>query len=895
MGTLLFLWFASLQDPAEEIVRSAPGVLLHVGCGGGAFTARLAENGNLLVHALESEERMVAAARRRFETKGLYGRVTVESWGGRTLPHGDNLINVIVAEKPVDEAELLRVLAPGGTAWGRAGSGWKKLAKPRPAAFDEWTHGRHGADGNMVSKDTALSVPTGLRWVAGPPQDAGGRKWYFDHVLVGSNGRNFYICENTLVARDAWNGLVLWTREIAAASNKEKGAVSTSTGAKTSGKAGNRTTKVQPVAAGDKLFAIHDGRLIAMDGASGRTTMEYGAVEGARELLVDGGRLIVADKDGVRAYRPDSLAPLWEVPMAEIRRVVAADGKVFCLAGSSVAGLDAATGKARWRTEEPRLKEAGTLSYGAGVLAAERSTWQDDPVGCGIQVFSGGDGALLWSRDSKPGMTHYQEARAIFARGRMWLLEAGSKLVGLDPRTGREEKSLPTRGKHCAAAVATERFFLAPECDFTDFETGEVTRARMFKSACRMPFVPANGLLYTFPVQCECYPMLRGYMALGNTPRPAAEELPLLRRGAPPPATARVETRPEDWPAYRHDAYRSGSTPSALRDGELRTAWRTPVARPAEGPLAAEWKASPFIEGTLTPPVAAGGVVVVAAPHEHRVLALDAATGRLKWSFTAGGRVDTPPTIAEGLCLFGAHDGWVYAVGLADGALAWRYRAAPQESRIMAYGQLESPWPVAGSVLVAEGIAYAAAGRHPLCDGGVRVVALKAATGDLVWEKKLDEFNLKNWYGQALATKKKVGLDFEPVDLLVKDGDRVSLSRWRFDARTGAHALDIASAEYQAPGVAVPRGLWGYGIRQTKMVLERPPAAFDASGVRLGKKGEVALILAAGVAVIADAKGELRVGGRIVTLPAPPVPDGLIVASGRLYAALQDGSVACFE
>ena len=108
----------------------------------------------------------------------------------------------------------------------------------------------------------------------------------------------------------------------------------------------------------------------------------------------------------------------------------------------------------------------------------------------------------------------------------------------------------------------------------------------------------------------------------------------------------------------------------------------------------------------------------------HTVHALDAVTGEPMWSFTTGGRVDSPPTIWQGRALFGSADGHVYCVSADDGTLVWRYRAAPENQRMMAFGQLESVWPVHGSVLVQDDIVYCVAGRSMFVDGGLRMLRL---------------------------------------------------------------------------------------------------------------------------------------------------------------------------
>ena len=52
--------------------------------------------------------------------------------------------------------------------------------------------------------------------------------------------------------------------------------------------------------------------------------------------------------------------------------------------------------------------------------------------------------------------------------------------------------------------------------------------------------------------------------------------------------------------------------------------------------------------------------------------------------FTAGARIDSPPTVDRGRVVFGCTDGWVYCL-TTDGELVWRYRAAPLDRRTMAY------------------------------------------------------------------------------------------------------------------------------------------------------------------------------------------------------------------
>ncbi|MBM4094122.1 MAG: hypothetical protein FJ276_32655, partial [Planctomycetes bacterium] len=183
------------------------------------------------------------------------------------------------------------------------------------------------------------------------------------------------------------------------------------------------------------------------------------------------------------------------------------------------------------------------------------------------------------------------------------------------------------------------------------------------------------------------------------------------------------------------------------------------------------------VGGKITPPVLASGRVFVAQVDTHRIWCLDQSGGKPCWTFTAGARIDSPPTIHEDHVLFGCRDGWVYCLNAADGQLAWRFRAAPDDCRIVAFEQLESPWPVPGSVLVLDGVAYVAAGRSSFLDGGVYLYGLKPRTGELLYQTRLQ--------GPWPDVHQEVGRPFDMEgakgDILVTDGAHLYLYQMTFD------------------------------------------------------------------------------------------------------------------
>lgn len=72
-----------------------------------------------------------------------------------------------------------------------------------------------------------------------------------------------------------------------------------------------------------------------------------------------------------------------------------------------------------------------------------------------------------------------------------------------------------------------------------------------------------------------------------------------------------------------------------------------------------------------TAPVLYNNMVCFA--NDRSVNALDIANKALRWTFTAGGHIDSNPVIADNVMYFGSYDGYLYALNPVDGTLKWKY------------------------------------------------------------------------------------------------------------------------------------------------------------------------------------------------------------------------------
>ena len=786
----------ALADLIHESTGFSGGLVVHVDCGDGRLTAALRANEHTVVHGLDGDVANVTSARKHLRATGVYGPVSVEAWEGPDLPYSDNMVNLLVVTNSAGIAreEILRVLCPGGravflsdqarrTTAAPANPALTKITKPWPAELDQWTHFLHDPSNNAVARDAAVGPPGRLQWTAGP-------LWGREHDVtpsvfapVSCGGRLFYVLSEgpvctigekipdrySVMARDAFNGVVLWKRPMADwySTRVIWGHIP-------------MHTQRRLVAVGERVYATLglQAPVTALDAATGEVVREYAGTEQTSEIVCTGGRLVLvtrkthaldgllAGRDGNRfrkgytgpqeggdellVVREDTGECLWRSQRRCMPLTLAvAEDRVLFAEAEAVACLDLETGESLWRAP---LADVRTLVvHGDTVFAATAH-----PKKVSLTALDLPTGDVLWNREggSLPNFLFFFGPLDVFvARGLVWAVAEGLEwnkrpgsghLLGLDPRTGETRRRIPLSGAfttdhhvRCYKGKATEDYLLFNKrgIEFVGLAEDQPPVANSYqwvRGACRYGILPCNGLIYAPPHACACYPGAKvdGFLALApsspawDVPEPSRSAESRLVKGPAygsidQVATAHTASKAgREWRTYRHDSRRSGHTPASV---------------PAD--LAVAWEVK--LETRLSSPVVAEGKVLAAAIDEYTLCAWDANDGAALWSYTTGGRIDSPPTVHEGTAIFGCRDGWVYCVRLDEGQLVWRFRAAPRHRRVGAFGRLESPWPVHGSVLVRDGVAYFAAGRSSFLDGGIHVHGVDATSGEPRFETRL--------------------------------------------------------------------------------------------------------------------------------------------------------------
>ena len=919
------------------------------------------------------------------------GRVTIDRLDpNQPWPYSPRSLNGLVFDDPPDEATwtaAIESLQPDGVVWVRtpteaasrarlakvAGAPaevhqwtppnsqgttvWLWTRKQRSASLDTWSHVRHGADRNAVSSDREVETPRNLRWVGGNLWPRGYRRSAVPAITVGTRQMVYVLQDevpehggmtrrDSLVARDAFNGLPLWKLP---------------------------SDSYRMATLGERLFVTKSGKVVERSARTGEVVRTFDT-DVPFDFVVVGETLVVQESRQITAWNTETGERRW-VYEGAANGVAADEQRVYLQVdrsrrggASELVALSLADGELQWQLPTDKVSDRSVklvLVYeDVAVLADYRGNY----------VVDAATGERLW--DQRYNLIGHGGSyeKVLGVEGRIWIHVAKASpfkdvvtgelpqgrhnaWVGLNRRTGAQERLLAQpddfHSKHrCSFDVATGRHMLCGTMDFADIQTGQYTHYGAARNSCSAAGVaPANGLVYSFPHACGCYPMLRGMLALSGDTQVDAADID------EEPVTARVEHGPawsdqrdalqpaehSEWRVYRGDNKRSGGatfgSPAAPRTFRIR--WRKQmISEDWEALLPWEWRQreSP----RLTQVVQHQGRRLIADTDGHRIVCLRGADGAALWEHIAESRIEGPPTVWGDWCLFGTRGGILTVLRVSDGALAWRTEVVAGSQAIIAHGQLESANPVRGVVLAERGIVHVLTGRHADEGRGLWMHAYQIEDGQLLgrrhvqWQQTPDVITsdgkllqMGDWRvmltgaappnnkWRALIRGGKLGLQDNtwyrrPIAM------RKDLQAWTLGKQAEGQLLcfdEQRAYSYEAAG----KVLGVNGMLFGKAVLRGKPRS-DVAGVPNWKAWETNTMNASRVSGMVLADDSLYVAGEFqssllssrtaqlrrydaatgkqlatLDLPSRPVHDGMSCCDGQLMLALLDGQVLCVE
>ena len=357
-------WTEFYRQTAHQILEQTGvtrGYCLVVGGERGRLAFELARQSRLKIYAVEPDAKKVAAARQALSAAGLYGhRITFAQAPLAEVPYSNYFANLIVSdtllltgELPPSADRLARHLKPAGgvialgrpaglapvsadalTAWfERTGlssqaktvlsGAWGTFTRGTLPGAGNWSH-QYGEPGNTAnSGDKIVKGGLGVLWYGdpGPGQMVNRHQGAVGPLVV--DGRMFIQGDHSLMAYDAYNGLLLWEQENSKAIR---------TGVFQNNAPGNLAV------AGNSLFHMVRRQVFEHDVASGKVKAVHSLPPTVDAKTLEWG--YVASRDGVL------------IGTATIREVVARArrrrGKPGTDATDAIFAIDLKTGEHLW-------------------------------------------------------------------------------------------------------------------------------------------------------------------------------------------------------------------------------------------------------------------------------------------------------------------------------------------------------------------------------------------------------------------------------------------------------------------------------------------------------------------------------------------------------------------
>ena len=572
------------------------GYCLVLGAGTGRLAYEIARRSQFQVVGVEPDAAKAALARRMLSQSGLYGaRISIHHGPLDKLPYQKYSANLIVADEtaaggklPFPAAEVYRVLRPCGGAivlvqppggadqdalehWGQDTiPDWKTEKLPsgfcvgsaRRGPLDgagEWSHFYGDAGNSACSRDAIEQGPMDVQWFGRP----GPRRMPDRHDKnVGplyKNGRLFVSGDNYVIAVDAYNGTVLWERDVPD---------SVRLGAFRHG--GNMA------AAADRLYVASGSECLALDAQTGQQKLalsvplapdgssnEWGYLACDRDVLVgsvspSGAAFRIQDLDTEtliwRDFMPvvcssalfgrdrHSGESLWTYTPSDgviINPTIAVGGdRVYCVEstnpesrnfadgrvkldvllgqGARLTALDVRTGKLLWQraVHFEAFQHIIFLSYAQGTLIATGTknvvVQNKGRVRYELHAFDAATGSPLWNNTQVPVPDHILQgphgeqvqhpaivAGTIYCTGFACELRTGEPIAGWKWQKSGHCGTLSTSA-HCAfSRYANPRMF--------DLKTGRHTVLNeAIRPGCWINIIPAGGLVLVPEASSGC-------------------------------------------------------------------------------------------------------------------------------------------------------------------------------------------------------------------------------------------------------------------------------------------------------------------------------------------------------------------------------------------------------
>lgn len=800
---------------SDQILKSfgrTTGLFVVIGSGdknAPAMAAALGENGDSLVHAIACDTKELGDFNKEIASKGVQGCVSAEQMGLAVLPYRDNMVNVIVImdQKKAEDAgmkmsEVRRCLAP----WGRLVTCEKGKVQnieeiPMPAEMDIWTHRYHAADGIPQSTDKVFDLPVGYRWNGGLPMffdnpKRSANRYSSTRALVVDDARCFtfstgvyenlgdtwkseYGKDQYLTCRDAFNGRLLWRKNVGdtyyGGLYIENMAPVVSTGKRIYLAGANGKMHAVDTRTGEMVrefdTAYIPGVIAASDGVVVAATWKDGKVMGSIEQY-DRRRMDWAIGEGtMEAYNDETGNLMWTNNLLGTSMVIA-DGVVYIVSRSEKDDLEMNHNKKQEQLHRPPQKVIA-MDLVKGTVLWETKDESLSGVGETMTLEAAGHGVV---------------AVAVGDRNKVKLIsKTTGNVVDGDAAKEVENKFFRYRGHICTPVMKVNDVLL-------NNRGGNLSKPGLninyggARSACLTGTIPAYGSAFIAQNWCNCSPaQIPGLISIG----------PIGREPTPAEMTAAIEpimfgkysskdvTPDSSWSSFRANADRSSSAFCEILTNEAVVVWSKKVISSdiREGTVKRDWLS--FLNSRLTAPVISGDIAIVGDIDHNEIIAVNTKDGSVAWRFMTGARMDTAPTLYNGICLAGDYTGYVSAIKVKDGELIYKLRVAPEEKRMMSYGKVESVWPVTGGVMVYEGKAYASAGRSQGSDGGLVVRAFVPETGRQIWAR-------------ALPQRDNDIREQKPMrnDALVRNSEMVMMMRHRMDLNTGA-IISFAIQEFK--------------------------------------------------------------------------------------------------